>query len=240
MILQQLRKENRLYRRRIFGLRVVLLILLWGLLEGTLFRSLAGEQDALFWQDIGSAAAPFLPTEVLPLTGAECFIPPTGEEEKPQAVSFSYQAANHRYQLDGLWNDLGITMHLLEDKGLSAEDYTRRFGFPAGRAAGGQTLQDPKTSIRYLYQAAEDDRVLTEPDGYRSYQWQSSRDRKSYTDIATASARTCRLLPENLSFGSTYFRCTAAAGEQTFTLGANYAVMYYRLPTIRGLQIREV
>lgn len=239
MILQQIRKENRLYRRRVFGLRVVLLLLLWGLLEGFLFRTLAGEQDALFWQDIGSAAEPFQPAEVLPLTGEECFIPPD-EEEKLQAISFSYQAANHRYQLDGLWNDLGTEMHLLEDQTLSAEEYTQRFGFPAGRTAGGNTLRDPKTSILYLYQAAESDRVLTEPDGYKSYQWQSSENRKSYKDMASASARTRRLLPEKLSFGTTYFRCIAAAAGESFTLGENYAVTYYRLPTVRGLQIREV
>ncbi len=240
MILQQMRKENISYRRRMFSLRVVLILLLWVLLEGTLFHVLAGEKDALFWQDIGKPAEPFLPTEVLPLTGSERFLAPTGDPKKPQAVSFSYQTANHRYQLDGLWDDLGTSVHLLEDQGISEQAYILRFGFPAGSTAGGRTLKDAKKNIRYLYQAAEEERALTEPDGYSSYQWQSSKNKQSYTDISSESARTRSFLPENLSFGTTYFRCIAAAADTEFTLGENYAVTYYRLPTVRGLRIWEV
>lgn len=110
--------------------RALLAIIVWMILEGGLLRVLAGEQDALFWQDIGDVGAPFQPVEVLPMELGERFIPATGQA---QAISFSYHAANHRYQLDGLWNDLGITKHLLEDKEMTQEAYIRRFGFPAGR-----------------------------------------------------------------------------------------------------------
>lgn len=217
--------------------RVLLAIIVWMILEGGLLRALAGEQDVLFWQDIGDVGAPFLPVEVLPMELGERFIPATGQA---QAISFSYHAANHRYQLDGLWNDRGITKHLLEDKGMTQENYIQRFGFPAGRNEGGLTLTDSGSGIRYLYRAGADETALTEPEGYSSYRWQKSTDGADYVDIDTASAAENCFLPEVLSFGTTCYRCIATVAEQECILGEDYAVVYYRLPTARGLRIREV
>lgn len=217
--------------------RALLVLSVWALLEGSLLRALAAEQDVLFWQDVGDVGAPFQPAEVLPLGVEECFIPATGEV---QAISFSYHAANHRYQLDGLWNDRGITKHILEDKGMSQEDYILHFGFPAGRSAGGLTLTDPVSGIRYLYRAGVDETALTEPRGYSSYRWQKSIDGAGYVDIGTASAAQNCFEPEALRFGTTCYRCIATVAEQECILGEDYAVVYYRLPTARGLRIREV
>lgn len=167
----------------------------------------------------------------------ECFIPATGDA---QAISFSYHAANHRYQLDGLWNDRGITKHILEDKGMAQEAYIRRFGFPAGRSAGGLTLTDPDSGIRYLYREGADETALTEPRGYSSYRWQKSIDGAGYVDIGTASAAQNCFQPEALRFGTTSYRCIATVAGQECILGEDYAVVYYRLPAARGLRIREV
>lgn len=203
-------------------------------------EAMAGTQDELFWQDVGGVAAPFQPVEILPLEREACFIPATGDVDTLQGISFSYQAANHRYQLDGLWNDQGTTLHLLEDRGLTQEDYIQRFGFPAGRSDGGYTLKDSQNDIRFLYRANAHETALTEPKGYGSYQWEKSSDGKSYVTIDAESARSPCFQPESFPFGTTYFRCIATAAEETFTLGENYAISYYRLPSARGLRIREV
>ena len=216
-------------------------LLLSLLLCGTAKKeAVAGTRDELFWQDVGGVAAPFQPVEVLPLEVEERFLPASGDGNTLQGLSFSYQAANHRYQLDGLWNDQGTTLHLLEDRGLLAEDYIRRFGFPAGRRDGGYTLKDSQSGIEFLYRAVAQKTALTEPEGYGSYQWEKSSDGKSYATIDTESARSHCFQPEALPFGTTHFRCIATAAEETFTLGENYAVSYYRLPLARGLRIREV
>lgn len=216
---------------------VLPVLVVWMMLESSLLRALAAEQDVLFWQDVGDVGAPFQPAEVLPMEVEECFIPATGDV---QAISFSYHAANHRYQLDGLWNDRGITKHILEDKGMSQEAYIRRFGFPAGRSAGGLTLTDSGSGIRYLYRAGADETALTEPRGYSSYRWQKSIDGAGYVDIGTASAAQNCVQPEALRFGTTSYRCIATVAGQECILGEDYAVVYYRLPTARGLRIREV
>lgn len=220
--------------------RALLAIITWILLECSIMQALADERDALFWQDVGDVGMPFQPVEVLPMEVAERFIPATGMSGKAQAISFTFQAVNHQYQLDGLWNDRGITKHMLEDRGMSQEAYIRRFGFPAGRNAGGLTLTDPDSGIRYLYREGADETALTEPRGYSSYRWQKSPDGENYTDVATASAATNCFQPEALSFGMTCFRCVAMVAEQECMLGENYAVVYYRLPVACGIRIREV
>ena len=52
--------------------RALLVLSVWALLEGSLLRVLAAEQDALFWQDVGDVGAPFQPAEVPPLGVEEC------------------------------------------------------------------------------------------------------------------------------------------------------------------------
>lgn len=215
------------------------LLLVTGLL-GASQEARAGDRDELFWQDVGGVAAPFQPVEVLPLETEERFIPATGDVDTLQGISFSYQAVNHRYQLDGLWDDRGTTLHLLENRGLSQDAYIQRFGFPAGRRAGGLTLKNPESGISFRYRTTADATALTEPEGYGSYQWEKSADGKTYVTIDTNSARTSAYQPETLDFGTTYYRCIATAAGEEFTLGENYAVMYYRLPVARGLRIREV
>ena len=123
---------------------------------------------------------------------------------------------------------------------MSQEDYIRRFGFPAGRSAGGLTLTDPVSGIRYLYRAGAGETALTEPRGYSSYRWQKSIDGAGYVDIGTASAAQNCYEPEALRFGTSCYRCIATVAGQECILGEDYAVVYYRLPTARGLRIREV
>ena len=140
----------------------------------------------------------------------------------------------------GVNRSVGMAEKLLEDKGMTQEKYIQRFGFPAGRSEGGLTLTDSGSGIRYLYRAGANETALTEPEGYSSYRWQKSTDGADYVDIDTASASENCFLPEVLSFGTTCYRCIATVAEQECILGEDYAVVYYRLPTARGLRIREV
>lgn len=232
------RSHRKKAEKRFF--RALLAFLAGIILKSNGIQAIAGEQDYLFWQDIGGVGAPFQPVEILPLEVEECFIPITGDEQQVQGISVSYHAANHRYQLDGLWNDRGITMHVLEDRGIGEQAYIERFGFPAGRSAGGLTLTDQNRGIRYLYREADGETALTEPRGYDGYQWQESQDQQNYTDVDTTSAQTRMFLPDTIRSGTTYFRCIASAAGEKFILGEDYAIVYYRLPTVRGLRIKEV
>ena len=106
--------------------------------------------------------------------------------------------------------------------------------------AGGLTLTDQNRGIRYLYREADGETALTEPRGYDGYQWQESQDQQNYTDVDTTSAQTRMFLPDTIRSGTTYFRCIASAAGENFILGEDYAIVYYRLPTVRGLRIKEV
>ncbi len=155
---------------------------------------------------------------------------PAGTEQGYWRLAVEMRGVEQSYGLQGLWNDQGVHKILYDNDGDYTEaEFVRRFG----KGAAG-TRSVTLAAGQELAVAAED-RSLSEPVGFQSYQWYGGSSKDSRESLADGTART---LTPQLSPGETkYYRCEATLLTESFSLGEDFAATRKQLPQAKGIRM---
>lgn len=172
----------------------------------------------------------------MPLDSGSGFIPAHTSSNDQKVMSFSIYGTNHSYELNGLWNDKGCHQRYLENRGLSREEYIKRYGFSPNERGEGTDIDG------YIYLDAGEAITLSEPDQFDSYQWCISSDGKGGTYQSIDGGNQSQLIITEPFDSKKYYHCEATirGSDQKFILGENYSVEFFRLPRAKGIKVREV
>ncbi len=201
--------------------------------ESDFFEDLETEYNAVFNT---YDTKPVESSIFMPLDDGSGFIPAHKSRDDQKVMSFSVYGTNHSYELKGLWNDKGCHKRYLENRGLSRDEYIKRYGFSSNERGEGTDIDG------YIYLDAGETITLSEPDQFDSYQWCISSDGKDGAYQSIDGGNENQLTITEPLDGKKYYHCeaTVKGSDQKFILGENYSVEYYRLPIAKGIRIREV
>ncbi len=211
----------------------MLAVLVFCMVPGTF--PVRAEIPATFLEDLEGITQVRAPDAIVPWdygTGAEqeknkIFIP-SDESEKKYKLAIGMDGVGQTHVAKALWNDRGtmITAYLNE-AGFSRLEYRRRYGAGASRALVPNAKIQGTESI-----------CLTEPAGFKTYQWQVSKDDHTFTDLSEAVTERC--IPE-VSSSVKYYQCAVSTySGKNLILGENYAVTWIRPAAALRLQVDEV
>lgn len=158
---------------------------------------------------------------------SKIFIPSDGSGKKYK-LSVGMDGVGQTHAAKALWNDRGtmITAYLNE-AGFNRLEYRKRYGIGASRKlVPNAKIQGTETIC------------LTEPAGFKTYQWQVSGDDKNFTDLNREVTERC--VPE-ISSNVKYYQCAVSTySGDNMILGENYAVTWIRPAGALRLKVDEV